>query len=125
MCTLINVHPQVLYINGGGATSSLYRPRTDGGFNDKGLAFGLLAPVTKLAATTMSFMVSQMDAGKLGKPSTVALLWEDSSHGMAYQQEVRVLLPCRLSTVKVGAHRRCGDLLIGRVLPSRMIASCV
>src|SRR6266851_4578455 len=65
---------QMLYVNGGGAASAIYKR----GYK---WVFGLLAPVELLADSMMKWIDEQQKAGKLPKPAKIALLWENTSHG--------------------------------------------
>src|SRR6266851_9297259 len=62
------------YVNGGGAATEIYRQ----GYR---YVFGLLAPVELLADAIMRWLDVQQKAGKLRKPSTIAVVWENTSHG--------------------------------------------
>lgn len=64
------------YINGGGASSSIYDGNT--------WAVGLLASIEKLAATQLDFIKTQQDANKLPKPLKIAVAYENSSHGKEF-----------------------------------------
>jgi len=72
----------VPYVNGGGAATKIY----DRGFK---YVFGTLSPIEILAKTEMDFLKEQIDAGNLPKPSTIVLLWENTSHGKDFQAGVR------------------------------------
>jgi branched-chain amino acid transport system substrate-binding protein len=50
--------------------------------------FGLLAPVEVLGSTLMTWIDTEQQAGKLPKPSRVALVWENTSHGKDFQRGV-------------------------------------
>ena len=64
------------YINGGGASSSIYDGNT--------WAVGLLASIEKLAATQLDFIKTQQDANKLPKPLKIAVAYENSAHGKEF-----------------------------------------
>lgn len=64
------------YVGGGGASSSIYA--------DNQWAVGLLASIEKLAQTQLDFIKSQQDANKLPKPLTIAVAYENSSHGKEF-----------------------------------------
>jgi branched-chain amino acid transport system substrate-binding protein len=72
---------KVPYVNGGGASSSIY---------SKGFTwiFGALASVENLGSTEMAWIQQQQDAGKLPKPAKIALVWENTSHGKDFQKGV-------------------------------------
>jgi branched-chain amino acid transport system substrate-binding protein len=72
---------EIPYVNGGGAATSIY----DRGYK---WVFGALAPVGLLATTQMDWLAEQQEAGNLPKPATIALLWENSSHGEDYRKGV-------------------------------------
>jgi branched-chain amino acid transport system substrate-binding protein len=72
---------QMLYVNGGGAASAIYKR----GYK---WVFGLLAPVELLADSMMKWIDAEQKAGKLGKPAKIALLWENTSHGKDFRKGV-------------------------------------
>ena len=72
---------RIPYVNGGGAASDIYQK----GYR---YVFGFLAPVELLADTIMRWVQSQQKAGKLPRPSTVAVLWENTSHGKDFRKGV-------------------------------------
>jgi branched-chain amino acid transport system substrate-binding protein len=72
---------QVPYVNGGGASSSIYSK----GFK---WVFGTLASVENLSSTEMQWIQKQQDAGKLPKPAKIALVWENTSHGKDFRKGV-------------------------------------
>src|SRR5215813_4426485 len=69
------------YVNGGGAATAIYKR----GYK---WVFGLLAPVELLAESMMKWVDSEQQAGKLPKPATIALLWENTSHGKDFRKGV-------------------------------------
>ena len=69
------------YVNGGGAATAIYKR----GYK---WVFGLLAPVELLAESMMKWIDAEQQAGKLPKPATVALLWENTSHGKDFRKGV-------------------------------------
>src|SRR3954451_23101028 len=69
------------YVNGGGAATSIYKR----GYK---WVFGLLAPVELLAESMMKWIDAEQQGGKLPKPATVALLWENTSHGKDFRKGV-------------------------------------
>lgn len=69
------------YITGGGAATNTY--------GRSKWVFGTLSPVEVLAKTQMEYLKDLMDAGKLPKPGTVALVWENTEHGKDYQKGVQ------------------------------------
>src|SRR5437870_253633 len=72
---------QMLYVNGGGAASAIYKR----GYK---WVFGLLAPVELLAESMMKWVDEQQKGGKLPKPAKIALLWENTSHGKDFRKGV-------------------------------------
>jgi branched-chain amino acid transport system substrate-binding protein len=79
--TAVAEQNQVPYVNGGGAASQIYK---------KGYKwiFGLLSPVELLADTMMKWIDEQQKANKLPKPSSIALLWENTAHGKDFRTGV-------------------------------------
>jgi branched-chain amino acid transport system substrate-binding protein len=71
----------MVYVGGGGASSSIYV--------DNKWAFGVLASIQKLSATQLAFMKDQQDAGKLPKPTKIAVAYENSSHGKEFLQGIQ------------------------------------
>src|SRR6266853_5367345 len=72
---------QMLYVNGGGAASAIYKRVYKG-------VVGLLAPVELLADSMMKWVDEQQKGGKLPKPAKIALLWENTSHGKDFRKGV-------------------------------------
>jgi len=71
----------VPYVNGGGAATATYQRKYQ-------YLFGLLAPVELLGRTLMQWIDDQQKAGKLPRPSRIALLWENTSHGKDFRRGV-------------------------------------
>ena len=71
----------VPYVNGGGAATAIYKR----GYK---WVFGLLAPVELLAESIMKWIDTQQAAGRIPKPATIALLWENTSHGKDFRKGV-------------------------------------
>jgi branched-chain amino acid transport system substrate-binding protein len=71
----------VPYVNGGGAATATYQRKYQ-------YLFGLLAPVELLGRTLMQWIDDQQKGGKLPKPSRIALLWENTSHGKDFRRGV-------------------------------------
>jgi branched-chain amino acid transport system substrate-binding protein len=69
------------YINGGGSTSSIY--------GRSKWVFGLLSPTDELARTQMAYLKDLVDTGKLPKPTTISLIYENSDHGKDYEKGVQ------------------------------------
>jgi branched-chain amino acid transport system substrate-binding protein len=73
---------KVPYVNGGGGASDIYRRKYR-------YLFGLLAPVELLGDTLMKWIDEQQAAGKLPKPSKIALVWENTAHGKDFRAGVQ------------------------------------
>jgi branched-chain amino acid transport system substrate-binding protein len=73
---------QIPYVNGGGASTSIYGK----GFK---WIFGTLASVENLSLTEMEWIKKQQDAGKLPKPAKVAIVWENTSHGEDFRKGIK------------------------------------
>ena len=73
---------QIPYVNGGGAATAIYKR----GYK---WVFGLLAPVELLAESIMKWLDTQQAAGKLPKDASIALLWENTSHGKDFEKGVK------------------------------------
>jgi branched-chain amino acid transport system substrate-binding protein len=71
----------VPYVNGGGAATAIYKR----GYK---WVFGLLAPVELLAESIMKWIDVEQKAGHLPNPATIALLWENTSHGKDFKKGV-------------------------------------
>src|SRR5258705_5046312 len=69
------------YVNGGGAATAIYKRGYKG-------VFGLLAPVELLAESVMKWIDAEQQAGKLPKPASIALLWENTSHGKDFRKGI-------------------------------------
>jgi branched-chain amino acid transport system substrate-binding protein len=69
------------YVNGGGAATAIYKR----GYK---WVFGLLAPVELLAESIMKWVDGEQQAGRLPKPASIALLWENTSHGKDFRKGV-------------------------------------
>jgi branched-chain amino acid transport system substrate-binding protein len=69
---------RVPYVQGGGAATKIHKR----GFK---YLFGLLAPVELLGETLMQWIDEQQKAGKLPKPSKIAVLWENTAHGKDFR----------------------------------------
>lgn len=69
------------YVNGGGAASEIYKR----GFK---YIFGALSPVELLGTTLMTWIDEQQKAGKLPRPSKIALLWENTAHGKDFKKGI-------------------------------------
>ena len=68
------------YISGGAGARSI--------FGRSKWVFGTLSPVDVLSQTQMDFLSSLVQAGKLKKPLTIALVTENTEHGRDYAQGV-------------------------------------
>jgi branched-chain amino acid transport system substrate-binding protein len=73
---------KVPYVNGGGGATEIYKR----GYK---YAFGLLAPVELLGGTLMRWIDEQQAAGKLPRPSKIALVWENTAHGKDFRRGVQ------------------------------------
>jgi branched-chain amino acid transport system substrate-binding protein len=73
---------KIPYVNGGGGATDIYR-------RNYKWDFGLLAPVELLGGTLMRWIAEQQQAGKLPKPSRIALLWENTAHGKDFRRGVQ------------------------------------
>jgi branched-chain amino acid transport system substrate-binding protein len=72
---------KVPYVNGGGAATSIYKRKYK-------YLFGLLAPVELLGENLMQWIDEQQKGGALPKPSKIALLWENTSHGKDFRKGI-------------------------------------
>lgn len=72
---------RVPYLNGGGGATKIYKRKFK-------YIFGLLSPVELLGSTLMTWADEQQKAGKLPKPSKVALVWENTAHGKDFRKGV-------------------------------------
>jgi branched-chain amino acid transport system substrate-binding protein len=72
---------RIPYVQGGGAATKIHKR----GFK---YLFGLLAPVELLGHTLMQWIDEQQKAGKLPRPSKIALLWENTSHGKDFRKGI-------------------------------------
>jgi branched-chain amino acid transport system substrate-binding protein len=79
--TTVAEENKVPYVNGGGAASEIYQR----GYH---YIFGALSPVELLGTTLMTWIDEQQRAGKLPRPSKIALLWENTSHGKDFRKGV-------------------------------------
>lgn len=77
--TVVPEKYQIPYINGGGATGEIYAR----GFK---YIFGLLPDIAKLSATLTKWIALQQDAGKLQKPLKLAIVGENTSHGVEFRK---------------------------------------
>jgi branched-chain amino acid transport system substrate-binding protein len=71
----------VPYLNAGGASKPIFKP-------DNRWIFGLLTPVEKLAETTVDWLASEQDKGRLPLPAKIALVWQNTDHGREYRAGV-------------------------------------
>jgi branched-chain amino acid transport system substrate-binding protein len=79
--TTVAEQNKVPYVNGGGAASHIYKR----GYK---YVFGTLSPVDLLGTTLMMWIDEQQKAGSLPKPSKIALLWENTSHGKDFRKGI-------------------------------------
>ena len=75
----------VPYVCGGAGSSQIYQH----GYK---WVFGLLAPIENLAIAQLEWIDEQQKAGKLPKPSKIAVLWENTSHGKEFQNGVKLFV---------------------------------
>jgi len=68
-------------VEGGGAASAIFT-------RGNKYLFGTLATIDDLGKITMEFLKYWIDQGKLPKPLTIALVWENTDHGKDYQASV-------------------------------------
>lgn len=79
--TVVAEQNAIPYVNGGGAATAIYKR----GYK---WVFGLLAPVELLAESIMTWIDAEQQAGKIPKPATISLLWENTSHGKDFRKGV-------------------------------------
>ncbi len=72
---------RIPYVNGGGGATDIYKR----GYK---YVFGLIAPVELLGETLMAWIDGEQKAGRLPKPSRIALLWENTAHGKDFRKGV-------------------------------------
>lgn len=86
---------QIPYVTGGGAASEIFK-------RDFRWVFGLLSSVEAMAGTFADWLAAEQDAGRLPRPLTIALSWENTAHGQDFrngmQQRVEAA-PDRLTLV--------------------------
>jgi branched-chain amino acid transport system substrate-binding protein len=68
---------KIPYVEGGGAASEIFKR----GYK---YIFGTLATIYDLGKITMEFLATQIAAGHLQKPLTIAAVWENTDHGKDY-----------------------------------------
>jgi branched-chain amino acid transport system substrate-binding protein len=72
---------RIPYVNGGGGATKIYKR----GFK---YLFGAISPVELLGTTLMSWIDIQQKAGRLPRPATIALLWENTAHGKDFRKGI-------------------------------------
>ncbi len=72
---------KVPYVNGGGGATKIYKRSFK-------YLFGLISPVELLGTTLMQWIDEQQKAGKLPKPSKIALVWENTAHGKDFKKGI-------------------------------------
>ena len=72
---------RIPYVEGGGAASEIFKR----GYK---YIFGTLASIYNMGKFTMGFIAAQQSSGKLPKPLTIALVWENTDHGKDYEAAV-------------------------------------
>ena len=70
-------------VEAGGAASAIFT-------RGNKYLFGTLATIDDLGKNTMDFLKYWIDQGKLPKPLTIALVWENTDHGKDYQGAVNL-----------------------------------
>ena len=68
---------QIPYVEGGGAASDIFKR----GYK---YIFGTLATIYDMGTITMNYLAYEIGNGKLPKPSTIAVVWENTDHGKDY-----------------------------------------
>src|SRR4051794_40795777 len=69
------------YVNGGGAATAIYKR----GYK---WVFVLLSPVEILAESVMKWIDAEQKAGRLPKSASIALVWENTSHGKDFRKGI-------------------------------------
>jgi len=72
---------RIPYVEGGGAASEIFKR----GYK---YIFGTLATIYDLGKITMEYLAYQIGQNKLPKPSTIAVVWENTDHGKDYVEAV-------------------------------------
>ena len=72
---------KIPYVEGGGAASEIFKR----GYK---YIFGTLATIYDMGTITMNYMAYQIGKGTLPKPSTIAVVWENTDHGKDYVNAV-------------------------------------
>ncbi len=72
---------KIPYVEGGGAASEIFKR----GYK---YIFGTLATIYDLGKITMEYLAYQIGQNKLPKPSTIAVVWENTDHGKDYVEAV-------------------------------------
>jgi branched-chain amino acid transport system substrate-binding protein len=85
---------RIPYVNGGGAATEIYQQKYK-------YLFGLLAPVELLADTMMRWIDVQQKAGKLPKPATIAVVWENTSHGKDFRKGISAFVKDRSGDYRI------------------------
>ncbi len=75
--TVVAQQHKIPYVNGGGAATKIYQR----GFTT---IFGLLASIQSLALTECDFIEKMQAAGKLPKPLKMAVVYENTPHGVDF-----------------------------------------
>lgn len=68
---------QIPYVEGGGAASDIFKR----GYK---YIFGTLATIYDMGTITMDYLAYEIGNGRLAKPSTIAVVWENTDHGKDY-----------------------------------------
>ena len=72
---------QIPYVEGGGAASDIFKR----GYK---YIFGTLATIYDMGTITMDYLAFEIGNGRLPKPSTIAVVWENTDHGKDYVNAV-------------------------------------
>ncbi len=89
---------RVPYVNGGGAAREIYQH----GYR---YVFGFLAPVELLADAIMRWVHIQQKATKLPRPSTIAVLWENTFHGKDFRKGVSQFVATHSADYRIALDR--------------------
>jgi branched-chain amino acid transport system substrate-binding protein len=68
---------KIPYVEGGGAASEIFKR----GYK---YIFGTLATIYDMGTITMDYLAYEIGKGRLPKPSTIAVVWENTDHGKDY-----------------------------------------
>jgi|GEM_PF-110540 len=77
---------KIPYVNGGGGAVEIYL--TEDGKRRSEWVFGLWPPINQASSATMDLLKAQVDSGKLPKPLKIAVVWQNTDHGIDYRNGV-------------------------------------